>query len=191
MATCRKDGFCVSPRNEGEIRMVAEQLRKLFGYGDFRYLDVVRILEHKMPEAFPGFRYEIVEPSELPGREAEMNPLELCIRIREPIYAKAMEGDGHCRFTIAHEIAHFFLHRTQSLAFGQKSESNNMRIYMNSEWQADTFARHFLAPPSMTRGMVAGQIEVLFGVSQSVANIIAKTKERDCRAGLSQMTFGF
>ena len=120
-----------------------------------------------------------------------MNPFEFCIRVQEPIYAKAMDGDGHCRFTVAHEIAHFFLHRTQALAFGRKAENGNIPAYRNSEWQADVFARNLLAPFSMTRGMVANQIEVLFGVSRHVANIIAATKNPDWHDELRQMTFVF
>lgn len=178
MSTCMKDGFCVSPRKEKEIRAAAEQLRKVLVSDDkIKYLQIESILEYKMPELYPGFRYEIVDPSEMPDREAEMNPTEFCIRIQEPIYRKALEGDGHCRFTIAHELGHFFLHRAQPLAFGRKAENGNIPTYQNSEWQADIFARNLLAPFSMTRGMIAKQIEELFGVSKKVAHIIAGTKE--------------
>lgn len=196
MRTCKKEGFCVTQRTEKELRVSAEQLRKvLWDYTDIKYLDIVKVLEHKMPEAFNGFRYEIVEPYELPDREAEMNPCDFCIRIQEPIYRKAMNGDGHCRFTLAHELGHFFLHRTQTLAFGRKAINGNIPTWRNSEWQADTFARNFLAPYSMTRGMCAQEIEALFGVSRSVANIVAgtdnKTNHNHPKDPLSQMTFTF
>lgn len=196
MSTCKKDGFCVSPRTEREIQRAAEQMRKVLSGNDFKHLDIIRVLEHKMPDAFPGFRYEIVPPSEMPDREAEMNPFEFCIRIQEPVYRKAMEGDGHCRFTIAHELGHFFMHRTQTLAFGRKAQGGNIPTFQNSEWQADVFARNLLAPYSMTRGMDAGAIELLFGVSHSVAKIIAGQKKSSSPRsilpqGMSQMTFSF
>ena len=182
MSKCLKDGFCVAPRRETEIRAFAEQLRKvLTDDSDFKYLDIVKMLEHKIPEMYPGFRYEIVEPWELPDREAEMNPFDFCIRIQEPIYIKALNGDGRSRFTIAHELGHFFLHRTQTLAFGRKAENSNIPTYQNSEWQADIFARNLLAPFSLTRGLIASQIEILFGVSRSVAHIIAGTREKATR----------
>ncbi len=174
MGNCLKDGFCVAPRKENEIRAAAEQFRKILcDHDGICYLDITRLLEFKMPELFPCFRYEIVEPDELPCREAEMNPFEYCIRIQEPVYIKAMNGDGHCRFTIAHEIGHFILHRTQTLAFGRKAENGNIPSYMNSEWQADVFARNLLAPFSMASKMIPHAIETLFGVSRSVAEIIA------------------
>lgn len=197
MSTCLKDGFCVSPRRETEIRVAAEQMRKILSdHSDLKYLDIINVLEFCMPNAFPGFRYEIVEPCEMPDREAEMNPFEYCIRIQEPVYVKAMNGDGHCRFTIAHELGHFFLHRTQKLAFGRKAANGNIPTYMNSEWQADVFARNLLAPFSMTRGLIAQQIEVLFGVSRSVADIIAETKARlsaisPMQNSMVQLTFNF
>ena len=197
MSKCLKDGFCVAPRTEKEIRTAAEQLRKIFqGENDFMYLDIIRILEFKMPELFPGFHYEIVDSTEMPDREAEMNPFEYCIRIREPIYIKAMNGDGRCRFTIAHELAHFFMHRNQKLAFGRKAQNGNIPTYMNSEWQANVFARNLLAPLSMTRGMISQVIETLFGVSRSVAEIIAGNEATSMQltsksTNLVQLTFNF
>jgi len=196
MSRCLKDGFCVAPRKEKEIRVVAEQMRKILcDHPDFKYLDIIKVLEFRMPDAFPGFRYEIVEPYEMPDNEAEMNPFEFCIRVQEPVYTNAMNGNGHCRFTIAHELGHFFMHRTQTLAFGRKAANGNIPTYSNSEWQADVFARNLLAPYSMTRGMIAQQIEALFGVSRSVAEIIAGTKTAPALSPMStstvQMTFPF
>ena len=197
MSTCLKDGFCVAPRTEQEIRAAAEQLRKILSdHSDLKYLDIINVLELQMPKNFEGFRYEIVDPCEMPDREAEMNPFEYCIRVQEPVYIKAMNEDGHCRFTIAHELGHFFLHRTQKLAFGRKATNGSIPTYMNSEWQADVFARNLLAPFSMTRGMIAQQIENLFGVSRSVADIIAGTnnqfsKHSPTPSTMTQMSFPF
>lgn len=172
-----REGFRVSARTEVEIRNSAEQVRKLFCAPDIKFFDVVRFIERRLPEAFEAFRFEIVDLSEMPDREAEMNPTEFCIRIQEPIYDKAMNGDGHCRFTLAHELGHFFLHRHQSIAFGRPARDGNIPAYCHSEWQADVFARNLLAPWSMTRGMTSGAIEVLFEVSHEVALIISGEKE--------------
>ena len=168
-----REGFCVSPRKEVEIRNIAEQIRKLFYPHNHKYLDVIDFLERKMPFVFEYFHYEIVEPHELPDREAEMDPIGFCIRIQEPIYEKAIENDGHCRFTIAHELGHWFLHREQTLAFGRPDRGGKIPPYRHSEWQADVFARNFLAPWSLAKGMSAGQIEKVFEVSGEVAAIIS------------------
>ncbi len=172
-----RDGFCVTPRKEVEIRNVAEQVRKLFAHPDIKLFNVVEFIERKLPEMYEEFHYEIVEPREMPDREAEMSPSEFCIRIQEPVYIKAMNGDGRSRFTLAHELGHFFLHRHQLLAFGRKSENGNIPPCRHSEWQADIFARNLLAPWSMTRNMSAKAIEAVFEVSHEVALIISGEKE--------------
>ena len=163
-----REGFCVSPRKEVEIRNIAEQIRKLFYPHNHKYLDVIDFLERKMPFVFEYFHYEIVEPHELPDREAEMDPVGFCIRIQEPIYEKAIENDGHCRFTIA--------------------RGGTIPPYRHSEWQADVFARNFLAPWSLAKGMSAGQIEKVFEVSGEVAAIISgepAVKEKRARVSLA------
>ena len=183
MSTFRKiyrEGYAVSPRSETEIRNIAEQIRKLVHDVDIKFFDVIRFLEFKMPDLFENFRYEIVTDDEIPDREAEMNPREFCIRIRESVYNKALNGDGHYRLTIAHELGHFFLHRTQTLAFGRPAKNGSIPAYRHSEWQADIFARNLLAPWSMAKNMKTAEIEAVFGVSNEVARIIsgeAQTKK--------------
>ena len=117
-----------------------------------------------------------------------MDPIGFCIRIQEPIYEKAIENDGHCRFTIAHELGHWFLHREQTLAFGRPDRGGTIPPYRHSEWQADVFARNFLAPWSLAKGMSAGQIEKVFEVSGEVAAIISgepAVKEKRARVSLA------
>ena len=96
-------------------------------------------------------------------------------------------------YFVSHPV--FFMHRTQTLAFASKAANGNIPTYKNSEWQADVFARNLLAPYSMTRGMIAQQIEILFGVSKSVAEIIAGTQSSPnfstTSTALVQMTFPF
>lgn len=168
------EGFCVSPRTRKEIAQIAETVRNMFSPSRTKFLDVVDLLERKLPAAFERFSLEIVEDNELPDREAEMCPSSLSIRVRESVYGKAMDGDCHCRFTLAHEIGHFFLHRFQSLAFGLQLQGRKISAYCDSEWQANTFARHFLVPDSLAKGLDVSQIELLFGVSSSVARIVCK-----------------
>lgn len=169
------DGFCVSSRTRKEIAWIAERVRNMFFPAREKYLDVIAFLEHKLPVAFEHFRLEIVEDDELPGREAEMCPTGFCIRVRESVYMKAMEGDCHSRFTLAHEAGHFFLHRFQHLAFGLPLHGINTPAYCNSEWQANTFARYFLVPDSRASGLDVSQVELLFGVSKPVAGIVCKS----------------
>ena len=168
----RKDGFRVKGRSQRDIRLVAETVRSELCRQDFKFLDVMRLLEHELPRRYPQFWYNIVPDDMLPGDEAQMDPRSCCIRIRESIYEMACNGDGHCRFTIAHEIGHFFLHRDQELAFASSATDGRVAMYENSEWQAETFARHLLVPYESARNMLPGAIQQIFGVSCQVADIV-------------------
>jgi Zn-dependent peptidase ImmA (M78 family) len=168
----RREGFCVDPLSEADIRAAAEKLRAVLYDGGHKYVDVIDLIERKMPILFENFRYEIVGNDELPDREAEFNPYEYCLRVREEVYEKAFAHDGHCRFTLAHELGHFFLHRNQTLAFARYSENGEIPPFRNSEWQADMFARHLLVPLGLARGMSVAAIAAVFEVSLEVAKIV-------------------
>jgi antitoxin HicB len=81
---------------------------------------------------------------------------ELVLRLREPILYRAADGDGRCRFTIAHEIGHLVLHRddlmnNQGCAFRDivtptEKLPAGVPIFRSPEWQANTWAAAFLMP---------------------------------------------
>lgn len=171
-STYRQEGFCVSPKSREEICSYAEGVRQLFFPGEQKALDIVRLVEQELPCAYEDFHYDIVPDGELPDREAEFVPVEYCIRIRESIYTRACDHDGHCRFTLAHELGHFFMHRKQYLAFARSAADGFVPLYRNSEWQADTFARSLLAPARLAQGMSEKGIAKAFEVSRSVARIV-------------------
>lgn len=175
--TCRKEGFCVSPKSEEEIKGYAASIRKFFSMNQLKSFDIVRFIELILTQVYRGFRFEVVEDYELPDREAEMSPSDFCIRVRQSVYKKACELDGHARFTLAHELGHFILHRDQGLAFGRPAMNGSIPAYKNSEWQADTFARHLLVPEDMAKGMNSLEIAAVFDVSRQVAAIVAKEKK--------------
>ena len=174
-----RDGFCVEPMSTHTIETAAFETRKFFYPDDGqKYLNVMDLIEHKLPQAFEGFHLDVVRPEDLPGREAEFNPIYFCIRISEPIYEAACNDDGHCRFTVAHELGHFFLHRDQIPAFGRPAKDGKIPAYKHSEWQADTFARNLLVPRKLASGMSVPEIQTVFEVSHEVACIVAGEQVR-------------
>lgn len=177
MRTGRRDGFRVIPMSDCDIRMAATNVRKLFCTVEHHLFDIVRVIELKMPKIYPRFHLEITSDSDLPDREAEFDPITWAMRIRESVYLAALEGDGHCRVTLAHELAHFFLHRFQRPTFGRSAENGQVPYCENSEWQADTFARHLLAPKHLAVGLSIAQIMVMFEVSRKLALIVSGKKE--------------
>jgi antitoxin HicB len=81
---------------------------------------------------------------------------ELVLRLRSEIQERADNGDGRCRFTIAHEIGHLALHRSdlvnhQGRAFRDivtptDKLSPGVPIFRSPEWQANAWAAAFLMP---------------------------------------------
>ena len=104
-------------------------------------MDVCRLYE--VLEGMELLTLEVVEEDELEV-EATTDPDTGRVVVREDIYNGAAEGVGHCRFTMAHELGHLFLHK------GQKPEGVFARgksdhdTWQDSEWQADVYASELL-----------------------------------------------
>lgn len=70
------------------------------------------------------------------------------LHIDRKIWTAAKNGDDHFRYIIAHEIGHLILHDHDAKSF---SSDPSLRIQFaeqeySAEWQANTFADHFLVP---------------------------------------------
>ena len=185
----RKKGFEVTPRGRVEIEKLAEKVRlyaQTKGYVTHSgYLDVIRLMEEggMFSNQENGNYLEVVDDNELPGAFAQTLPNGI-IRVRESIYNKAIDGNGHARFTIAHEIGHFIMHRKQ-IHMARKA-NDNTKIYCDSEWQADEFAGRLLVPTNEIRQYsnalysnlyVADEIAERYGVSA----ICAEIRLRKCK----------
>lgn len=170
----RHEGFCVRPKRKSDIQFYAENVRLVFFPIEHNMLDVVRLVEHELPRAYENFRFDVVSDEELPGQEAAFLPSEFSIRVRESVYERACDHDGRSRFTLAHELGHFFMHRDQMVAFGRSAENESIPLYMNSEWQADEFARNLLVPVRLAKGMTTAVIATVFEVSKEVARIVRR-----------------
>src|SRR5262249_964353 len=99
---------------------------------------IMQVLEFRLALASPGFFIDIKTREELDGDEARAIPSLNKIEFREDVYERAWHGSGRDRFTAAHELGHFLMHRNLGLSPPEQSEG--FPIYRESEWQADTFA---------------------------------------------------
>jgi predicted transcriptional regulator len=102
------------------------------------------------------------------------------------IFLSSLTSANRDRFTIAHELGHFFLHfplvQEADPAWGMKAtrwvDEQNPQLE-RCEWEANWFAAAFLMPEKLFRASLdyggldfaAGQ----FGVSEKAANIRAKS----------------
>jgi len=77
--------------------------------------------------------------------------------------------NGRDRFTLAHELGHLVLHSNTGMA--RRVRSSEIKIYCNSEWQADAFGGALLVPAHIARELgSADAIVRICGVSEAAAN---------------------
>lgn len=86
-----------------------------------------------------------------------------------------MERD---RFTIAHEIGHFILHKPGMIELARTQTVQDIPIYKKPEWQANTFAGELLAPPQVIRGLSLEEVSSSCGVSLQVSEIQLKNMNK-------------
>lgn len=159
------------------LRKAAKCIRAIFGIKT-AYVDVAEILERMIGQNF----IEICESNDLrlENKYAVTYPDKNLILIDEGTYDAAVDGEGRARFTIAHEIGHFFLHKNQ-MALARTTVGSH-KIYEDAEWQADTFASYFLIDDSYINelnDLCPQNISEQFGTSYQAAKVyISKNSKR-------------
>ncbi|MFA7415236.1 MAG: ImmA/IrrE family metallo-endopeptidase [Rhizobium sp.] len=160
--------FVVPPRSWDSIHGVATRVREVIGLEHLAYIPVVDVLEKVLDQKMGLVRFEIGDYLEMEGAEGLTDPTGHFIQIREDVYTRALAGDGRARFTVAHELGHFFLHTGIPLARSFKGDG--VQIFSKSEPQANQFAAEFLMPRSqLWRGISASEVAANHGVSDEAA----------------------
>lgn len=162
----RNLGSKVPPRSKASIYKIARDLKSAFQL-DGPYVLIENIYE-VLPELLDRFNYEIVMADEIDNDEGRTDPNKRLIQIREDVYNGACKGVGRDRFTMAHELGHLFLH--PGVQFARFEPDEQPKLYLDSEWQADTFASGFLIDDVYLKQ--CGSIEEVsstFGISYSAA----------------------
>jgi len=170
--------YASEPKSGKDIARFAMKVRGVLGLENVQWLDVVRFLEY-MPFLFPGFCFKIAEEDELPpGVQADTDPVRRIVRVRRSVYNGAFDGNTRHRFTIAHELGHFFLMCEFGVRFSRADPDAKLPAYKDPEWQADCFAGEFLAPSCLIGGMTAEEVASTFGVSRAAAEIQLRKCQR-------------
>lgn len=134
------------------------------------YFDIIKFMEIVIPAVDPSFNFEYV--NELPENAyAYYDPSENVIRVLSSVYENACNNVGRDRFTIAHEVGHYFLHRD---GFSFARTDGNVPAYRDPEWQANTFASFLLIPRAQTVFMDKEEIASRCMVSNQAAEIAYK-----------------
>jgi hypothetical protein len=75
------------------------------------------------------------------------------LHIDNKTWADGGAGEGYARFVLAHEAGHLLLHDNSAKAFSQDktAQIGFAENGHSAEWQANTFAGHFLLPSSVVQ----------------------------------------
>ena len=167
----------VKPKSRKDVERKACEIRELLQIaGDALYIDVLTILEFRLPSLFDdGVTFSV--PDEwYREEEAYYDRQKNVIFIRSDVYDKAVTGDGRARFTIMHEIAHYILFKIwgvpYTIALGSIAAISDATLKsMDPEWQADTFAGAFLCKKDLVYLLEAEEIEIRCGVSKTASEV--------------------
>jgi Zn-dependent peptidase ImmA (M78 family) len=140
-----------SEYSDDEIRKRAYLARAAFSLAERMSFNILRIIENQLTVIDPDFSLQ-VEPDGSLGEylqvysdlEGEANRF-VCT---EWLYNAADRGSDDSRFKLAHELAHWILHRDKTLALLRSPRTNRSlsKLHAREEREADFFAREFLMP---------------------------------------------
>jgi len=168
-------GFVVQPRSGVQIRALAHQTLDWLSLQG-RRVPILHIIENVLPQVDETFSFEVLEADEMTKRygfaaDGMTVHRDNLIALRSDVYVGALEGNGRHRFTAAHELGHYLMHKDEGMSFPRRS-GPGAKPYVDSEWQADCFARELLADlRHCGRFDAAYSLATHFQVSHQVAAI--------------------
>ena len=137
----------VSPKSKKDIETIVNNLRKEKFLDDYNsnIENIITFIEemHIDVNRCSFDEWETIRSEE--EIEAFYDDEFNCINVREDIYDKADQGDPHCRFTLAHELAHHQLKHGKSYFISDKKEGQHY-CPTCPEWQANYYAGALLVP---------------------------------------------
>ncbi|WP_299878564.1 ImmA/IrrE family metallo-endopeptidase [uncultured Cocleimonas sp.] len=173
-------GFKVKPRTTKNIRAISQGFKDVLKIKK-SYFPIVKVVELLHQKGI--IELEIVAVEEMANEYGLSYPKKGLIKIREDVYDKAVKGDGFGRFTIAHEMGHFMLHRKET-AYA-RSSTRDHKTFEDSEWQANKFAQELLIDiREISSEISMYEIEQKFGVSGASSKI---ARDALVREGLIKM----
>jgi transcriptional regulator with XRE-family HTH domain len=140
----KRRGLLVPPQSTKAIRAFADQVRSVFVDDEKIEFPIMDVLEFRLAAIFDGFYVDIRDAAYMGDLEGQMLPGENGVALREDVYDGAWAGNRRDRFTVCHELGHFLMHRSVTMA---RARDDTDKIFCDSEWQADTFAGTLMMSP--------------------------------------------
>lgn len=161
------------PLSRRTIEQYALYIREQLGLDKKLYIPIMRIVEHILPKMDPTFQIVTLYESEMSGEYANYRPQDNTLSIRQDVYVAACNDDPRHRFTIAHELGHYFIH-DDITAFSRCGQNDSIPAYRDPEWQANVFAASLLMPGKLIKGMSAAEVSWICKTSLQSAEIALK-----------------
>lgn len=147
--------FVKTYRSKSDIANSATKLRKFLDIDHLYTFNIVKLIREKMVSVrFPLIgimRLRLFKAEDYPNREESFIKFgddEFTLYVEEETWELAEQGDPEKRYILAHELGHIVLHSNYKFDFTPIDEYKKTFVpdEQHSEWQANTFACHFLAP---------------------------------------------
>lgn len=160
------------PLSKKKIEDIAWTVRNIYGKihnPNSLYFPIVPFIE--LLGALPDdtLNYDVAEDESMGDHYAHYDPIKNTLSIKSSVYLGALQENGRDRFTLAHELGHYFLHRN-AVQFA-RAESGGIPKYCEPEWQANTFASMLLIPPRLIVGMSVEEVMFHTHTSRQAATI--------------------
>ena len=102
------------------------------------------VIEFRLGLVFDDFYIDIRDKESMGEDEGRVIGGTKGLALREDVYEGGWNRNGRDRFTACHELGHFLMHRTVTMA---RTREDTDKIFCDAEWQADTFAGTLLMSP--------------------------------------------
>ena len=142
-----------APCSRADLRAYANQIRRMFKLEKEKCFPIIQFIEWILPEVYSDFVFEIREIGQMGDRHGQAYPDKNTIILREDVYEGVINGQGRDRFTLAHELGHFLLHRDGAITMARMKPGAKIPPYRDPEWQANAFAGELLMPVHIITGM--------------------------------------
>jgi IrrE N-terminal-like domain len=157
--------------SEEAIQDKAIYVREKLGLSNVLAPNMYAVLE-KLQTMIEKFSFRAALTSDMGGNEATMNEDTHTLTARECVLEDAKSGGTRARFTLAHELGHYFLGHK-----GERRRNANKALYAGAnerieEQEADLFASYFLVPNDLAwNALCSDEISQHFQVSGAAAEI--------------------
>jgi transcriptional regulator with XRE-family HTH domain len=168
----QRRGIVVPPMSTKAIRSFADVVRNAFVEPDDVEFPIMNVIEFKLEKVLDGFYLDVRDDESMGEDEGRVvvTGKGVALALRQDVYLGAWHGDGRDRFTACHELGHLLMHRSVTMA---RVREDTDKIFVDAEWQADTFAGTLLmSPRHLGRFLDSDEAAIECGMTGAAAKVM-------------------